>query len=463
MNDPWTRAPVSRLKQAVLRLWHSAAQRVMSMTAAGMLLSLAVDVLLAARLGAGETMDALIIALTLPLFVDTVSRDSTKFSLVPVFIELHKEQSAERFRRFVSGLINASLVLGAFLIIGLEVAAAGLIEFLGPGLSPEGKTTAVYLMRLCGPIVGLAPCLTVQGVLLNSKKKFSLVALRKVAAPLVVLGAIGFTWSSREAAFWIAGAYSAGFILYGGLLAYGMRQGGYRHLWRVWPRKSHWRKLKAVVSWPLAGFVVRQGSRMVERAIASLVAVGGVSAYYLAFRVFSGVQTIVGISIATTELPDLSVYSAAGQFKRLRRVLRTNLIRGALLTLPVVGLMMVFSEPLVRLLYGRGAFDPAAVDQTAYLLFWLSTGMVFNVLVPVLQSVLYSLKAFRLIFRNMVTIAVFNVLTAWGLAEGMGWGLRGLAAAVALSAAASVGNLLYLLGRSNISYRSKQEEVNYAG
>jgi peptidoglycan biosynthesis protein MviN/MurJ (putative lipid II flippase) len=71
----------------IKRIWNSAIQRVISLTFIGMLLGLAVDVLIAAKLGTGKIADALIIALSLPLFIDTASREGTKFSMLPTFIE----------------------------------------------------------------------------------------------------------------------------------------------------------------------------------------------------------------------------------------------------------------------------------------------------------------------------------------------------------------------------------------
>ena len=89
------------------------------------------------------------------------------------------------------------------------------------------------------------------------------------------------------------------------------------------------------------------------------------------------------------------------------------------------------------ILYGRGTIDQTSIELIGQLLFWLSTGMIFSCLIPVLNAGLYAQKAYRAVFANMVTMAVLNFLLAYGLIET--WWLLSMALSVSITALLAVG------------------------
>lgn len=437
-----------------VKIWHSAVQRVISLTFIGMLFGLLVDVLIAAKLGTSQATDTLIVALSLPLLIDTVTREGTNFSMMPLFIERRANLSEAQYHRFASCLINLALAVGISMTVLLEALTPWIVAVLAPGFSPEGKTQAAILLRIGAPLVIFAPGITVLSVLLNSQKRFSLVALRNTMTPAVIVLTICLAWNSKQIVQWIAAAYSTGFTAFFLVLFVGVHLYGHQHNWLVWISRDDLASLWQTNSLPTLGFIIRQGSRLVERQLASLVAVGGVASYYFAFRLASAVQSLIGSSIATTSLPRLAEHGLAGNQSRLAATLRKNLIRAVVLTLPAVVLILLFHSYLIRGMYGRGSFDETSIQQTSQVFFCLGTGLAFFCLVPILQSGLYALKAYRLVFCNMFAIALTNIFLAWLLS--LSWGLIGIAIAVSLSAAFSALNIIYLLHKSGVSLLSQK-------
>jgi murein biosynthesis integral membrane protein MurJ len=420
----------------------------MSLTFAGKLAGLLADVLLAARLGTGKTADALFVALGFPLFVDTVTRESAKFSLVPIFVQYRTEHPG-RYHRFVSGLLNASLSGGVVLVFIAGIGAPWIVQGLGPGMSAEGIAQATHLLWMCAPLLLFAPAITIQGVLLNSEKRFSRVALRSAVTPGIVALTLLATWNQPGAATWAAGGYSAGFSVYFTVLAAGIRRNAeLQYKWNAWPTSKDIGEIRAALSWPSMGFVVRQVARLLERAIASLVMVGGVSSYYFASRIYSGIQSVIGTSIATTGLPDLSLQSTKGGRKEARRQVRKQTFQVILLAVPATMVLLLFSETIIGLVYGRGEFGAEAVRRTTSLLSWFGPGILFSCLIPTLSTVLYSLRKYRYVFWNMVAMAGLNLALAWGLARTVGFGLQGIAASVSLTALCGAVGLAFLIRKA---------------
>lgn len=425
------------------RLWRSTTQRVMSITSVGMLAALAVDVLLAARLGTTVAADALVIALSLPRLVDTVAREGTKFSLLALFVEWQERFSPEKYLDLVSGLLNLLLVIGLGCTMLGWLLAPMVISLLGPGLASEGHSQAVQLLRLSIPLTLFALGSTVLGVLLNSQQHFVVVSTRNGVVTAFVVLAIGLAWRSPQFSAWVAGAYTLGYALFFGLLLwYTTRRTGFALNWRAWPDRNALRQLRQATIYPTAGFGVRQGARMVERALASLVASGGVSTYYFAFRLISSVQSIVGVSVATTGLPRITQYDLNGDTKKFGKSLLRQIGRVVLVSLPVALGILVFHNQITSLLYGRGAFSADSVEQTGQILQWLGLGVVLMCSIPVLNSSLYAQRRFSWVLYNMTFVTVVNILLAWWLSGY--WGLVGIAVAAVVSAAVSVANLWIL-------------------
>ena len=416
----------------ILKLLRSSTQRVMSLTLVGMILALAVDVLLAARFGASARLDALVIALTLPQFLDTVMREGTKFALVPLLIRRREALGEREFDRRVSGLLNLALLVGAGLATLAYGGAPAVVRTIGAGLSAESRAEAADLLRLAAVVLAAVPGISLLAALLNSQRRFQLVALRNAMAPAVVSTTLLVGWRSDDLLAWVAGGYALAAAGYLALLFGAARAASLlRYDVRALPSRDDLRDVRAALSYPTAGVLVAQLSRVAERALASLAAPGGVSAYYFAFRLFSATQTLIGMSVATTSLPTLVEERRAGTeaFERSwRRAVRVALS----LSVPFALVTALFHRDLVRLVYAHGAFDAATVDTTGTILLCLSLGLAVYCVHPVLQSTLFALDDLRAVGMSKILTAACNVAIAAALSAWIG--LPGIALGVSIAA-----------------------------
>jgi murein biosynthesis integral membrane protein MurJ len=433
----------------MLRIYRSSLQKVMSLTFIGMVLGFLVDVLIAAKLGTGQTADALVIALTLPVVIDTAFRQGTRYSMVPLFMETRVSLGDEEFQRFVSGLLNVSVVLGVGVVVVMEALAPWIVAGLAPGLTAAGKVESTLLFRLCVPMIVFATGCTIMGVFLNSYKKFTSVALRNVLTPGVVLCVLLFSWGSENIAPLVATAHTLGFAGFFGSLLADLRHTGYKHKWTAWTTMGDLTRLRSATFLLTLGAIIRSGLHPLERLLASLVAVGGVSSHYFAYRLISALQALIGGSIATTALPGMTTHALQGDKVRLVTALRKNLQRALLLVLPCCVLMLVFPRSLISLAYGRGNFGETSIHVTAQIFFWLAFALLFWCLTPVILSGLFAQRAYKLVFRQMITVILINVVLAIVFVQL--WGLVGLAIATALSAGYGSVNVAYLLKQTGVN------------
>ena len=424
----------------------------MGITLAGMGLSLLVRVLLIPkRFGFSDTADALITALTIVLLVDTVVREGAKFSLVPVFVTSKKEMTRMEYQSFTNSLL--------ILLIGVGFGLFILIEFFAPWIvggllwkSSVDVQRATTLLRFCAPLLIFGCGSTVLGAFLNSQQRFKTVALRNAlpagAAAFIFL----FSWNTTQCLEnWVAMAYTGGFIAYFGWLCIAAYRTGHRYEF-IGVSVGTLRSLQNTVTLPTLGFGIRQivNRLLVEVYLVSQLGSGAITLYKSAFQIFSALQTLIGISIATTGLPDMATHDATNDKMGLGRTLNRNARTAIIIGFPVTLVLLIFHERISWILYGRGSIDQASIELIGQLLFWLSAGMIFSCLIPVLNAGLYAQKAYRAVFVNMVTMAVLNFLLAYGLIET--WWLLSVALSVSITALLAVGNLTCLLRRTRVSW-----------
>ena len=423
---------------------------VMVITFAGMGLSLLVRaILIPRRFGFTVTADELTAALTIVLVVDTIVREGAKFSLVPLFVTREKEMTRTEYRRFTNSLLFFLIAVGFGIFVLIELLA----PWIAGGLlkSTVDVQRGTTLLRLCAPLIIFGCGSTVLGAFLNSQQHFKTVALRNVLPAGVAAVVFLLLWNTQNLENWVAIAYTGGFVAYFGWLCIGAYRTGHRY-GVTGISLDTLRSLKNTITLPTLGFAVRQVTNrlLVEIYLVSHLGQGVVTLYKSAFQIFSALQTLIGISIATTGLPDMAADDAANDKQRLERTVNRNTRTAVIIALPVTLFMLIFHGKISWLLYGRGDFDDASIELIGQLLFWLSTGMLFSCLIPVLNAGLYAQKAYRLVFANMVTMAILNFLIAYGLIQT--WWILGVALSISITALLAVGNLTYLLRRTQVSW-----------
>jgi murein biosynthesis integral membrane protein MurJ len=424
---------------------------VMVITFAGMGLSLLVRVLLIPkRFGFSNTADTLTTALTVVLLVDTIVREGAKFSLVPIFVTREKELTATEYRRFTNSLLIFLLAVGFGVFTLIQLLAPWIVGGLLRKSTVDAQRTTT-LLRLCAPLIIFGCGSTVLGAFLNSQQRFKTVALRNALPAGVAAVVFLFLWNTQNLENWVAVAYTAGFIAYFGWLCIGAYQTGHRYE-VTGISLDTLRSLRNTVTLPTLGFAIRQITNrlLVEIYLVSQLGQGVITLYNSAFRIFSALQTLIGISIATTGLPDMATDDAVNDKQKLARTLKLNTRTAIIVSFPVVLLLLIFHGKISWLLYGRGDFDDMSIELIGQLLFWLSAGMLFSCLIPVLNAGLYAQKAYRLVFANMVTMAVLNFLISYGLIQT--WWILGVAFSISITALLAIGNLTYLLRKTRVSW-----------
>jgi len=159
------------------------------------------------------------------------------------------------------------------------------------------------------------------------------------------------------------------------------------------------------------GAGVLQINQLVDVVIASLLPTGAISFLYYADRVHQLPLGVIGVAIGTALLPVLSHQIRAGEDKNALNSMNRAIEVALLLTLPGAAALLVIGQPIVSILFERGAFDAATTLATTQALMAYSVGLPAYVLIKVLAPGFFA----RQDTSTPVKIAIFCVFLNLGL------------------------------------------------
>src|SRR5690606_1267247 len=103
-------------------------------------------------------------------------------------------------------------------------------------------------------------------------------------------------------------------------------------------------------------------------------------------------QGLFVLPISTVMYPMISKMAAEDDLKGFKKSVAEGINSINLLVIPATVGTMIFTEEIVKLLFGRGAFDFAAIDLTSNALFFYAIGMIGYGLRELLAKSFYSLQ-----------------------------------------------------------------------
>jgi putative peptidoglycan lipid II flippase len=142
-----------------------------------------------------------------------------------------------------------------------------------------------------------------------------------------------------------------------------------------------------------------------------------------AFRVYMLPQGMFSVAVATILFPSLARLATRGDVAGFRDTVSRGLRQINFLLLPAAAVSVVLAEPIIRLLYERGAFDPDETTVVAQCLAAFSIGLAFNGMMLMLNRGFFSLQqpwtptviALAVLVVNVVLYVLFERFGAWGI------------------------------------------------
>jgi len=262
---------------------------------------------------------------------------------------------------------------------------------------------------------------------LNSMHRFLAAAAAPILLNLVLIAAIslaiwlGYHRQPGAGVILAVGVTVAGIVQLA-MLSIAVRRAGMR-LRIGWPRYTD--GVKRLVALGIPGLIsggITQINIVIGTIIASLQA-GAVSYLYYADRLYQLPLGIIGVAVGVVLLPDLSRKLRAGDGEAAQDSQNRSLEFALLFTIPAAVALVIAAEPIISVLFERGAFSASDTAATAAALAAFALGLPSFVLIKVFQPAFFAREdtrtpmwfaAINLVVNALGSLALFFLFQRLG-------------------------------------------------
>jgi putative peptidoglycan lipid II flippase len=360
------------------------------------------EVVIAAIYGAGSTFSAFTVAFQIPNVIRTFVADQALVgALVPVFTGLREEGDEERAWRVASTVASVLLIL-LLPLTALSMLGANL--FVDFAVYDRNKaidlSLAADLFRIMIPVVVLMSLGGVIIAILNSYGKFGPPAFAQLSFNAVALAVVLALHPSRHDIPTYAWAILIATVVQAALPVPWLRGHGQSLRLGAAFRDPAVRAVVLAMLPVMLSLAALNLNNIVNTYwsshLSSAQLLGdkgaGPATIYKAFGVFQLPQGIFSLAVATVFFPLFARHAARGDTASFRSAAVASSRQIVVLLMPATVFMVVFSEPIVRLLFQRSEFTADNTVLVAAALQGFAVGLIGNGAIQLLMRAFFSLR-----------------------------------------------------------------------
>jgi putative peptidoglycan lipid II flippase len=423
-------------------------------TAASRIVGLGREVVAAGYYGISGPMSAFTIAFQVPNLIRALFADAAlQPAFVPVFSELIGEKRyREAFRLASTLLLLVTMVLGAITALFVLLAPVVMPVF-APGFEGEILDLTVTLSQVLFPILVLLGISGVVVGILASYDRFGAFAISPLfwnLAIILVLVLLEPRFHGQNKIYAYAIAILIGTLVQLLIPTWDLRNTPFRFSFSFDWRHPGVRRvlllmLPVTISLGLINF-----NQLINSFFGSLVSEQAPAAIDKAFRIYQLPQGVFSVAIATVLFPTLARFANRGEIENLRATMANGMRQILFVLLPAAAAILALSDPMIRLVYQRGAFNPAETTVVATALFWFAFSLPTNGLYLLQTRTFFSLQrpwqatalaTIDLVVSAVAALALYKPFGVGGIVAGTGIGTSATVVAQAVILRRKFGGL----------------------
>jgi putative peptidoglycan lipid II flippase len=403
------------------------------------------ETIFAKYFGAGFLYDAFIVGFRIPnLLRDLFAEGALSAAFVKVFTDYQLKNSEKEAWRLASLIFNGlAVVLSAICIAGIFLSPLFVklitYNYLGDPnhyYPAEKAALATTLMQIMFPFILLVALAALAMGVLNTKGKFGIPASASTAFNIVsIIAGLGIAfWLSggawersddklavpMDAAQWAIIGMSIGTLI-GGAAQFliqlpALLKVGFRFSPLLSFTDPGVRRIMRLMGPAIIGTGAIQIKVLVDTIVASGID-GGASWLNYAFRLMQFPIGVFGVAIGTAAIPTLSRLASEENVLKFRSTLSDAIKLVFLLAIPSACGLIVLGEPIISLIYQRGAFDAFDTNMTAWALTAYSIGLAAYAAIKVLSPAFYALDDAKTPMYISLASILVHVPTSFGMMQ----------------------------------------------
>ncbi|WP_446897557.1 murein biosynthesis integral membrane protein MurJ [Clostridium sp. LBM24168] len=418
---------------------------VMILIIAGKILALIRDSLIAAKFGATYITDIYNFAIGMVYLLTTVSYGLTT-TFIPLNAEYIEGGNLKKRNRFVNNIITIASIAAVIVTVILIVFTKQIIYVFGHGFTSstvvfDASVQVTRIMLLSLVFVTLQS--VVAGVLQSHKQFYEPAAMALISNSVYIIYLVLLT--SKYGIQGFAVATVIGFVAQFLINVPKYRKLGYKYVPVLdFKDKNADRIFKLMVPVVISTSVI-QLNVFVNRAFATNMYFGATTILDFSNKINTLAYEVFAIGIAMIVYPTLSELAVKGELAEYKKAISNALTTIMIIMVPAAMAIGMLREPLVDIIFKRGAFTEEAAQLTSNALLFYCPAMVAYGIRDILNKAFYSLKDVRTPMINSFLGIFINIIINLFIVKYMK--VSGLTLATTISAVFTTIIMLWNLNR----------------
>jgi putative peptidoglycan lipid II flippase len=447
------------IKKSVAPGLLKAAGLIAAVTILSKLLGMLRDIGIAGIYGASTVSDAYFAAFQIPSFAIVLLGGlggPFHTATVAIFSRLQIETEAgsappEKAKQLASTLITITSLV--FLLIAILVAlfADPIMAAIQHGASPDKIALSAQQLRIMSPILLIGGVVGIFYGLLNLYHVFFWPSLSPAGLSLVILAAL-FLFPNLDK----TGQVLAWATLGGSALQWLMQVPEYKRIGFNLRPNFNWRSPE-LLQWSgillpaLLSTTIGQLNVYVDMFFTSYLPVGGWTAVILGNRLIQFPIGVLQTALLVPIFPRFSRAAASGDTESIRKDFRTGVVSLWLISIPMLVLLLMDTEPIIRLIFQHGSFDASGTKMVSQAMIGLAFQMIPYFARDSITRVFFAYHDSKTPLIVALIAIGFNAFFDWLFAGYMGLGVMGITLS---TTAVTIINmtLLSILSRKHIPH-----------
>lgn len=391
------------------------------------------EIILSYYYGTSALSDTFVIALTIPtvLFGFIITGFSTTF--IPMYTRIINDEGRQSGLKYLNNLVNIVLIISTFVFCISFIFMEQIVGILSSSLPKEIIGFTIKYCRISLVIVYTTAITGLFSAFLQANQSFviSSIIYLPMNFILIITLVLGYYNDMIISAYGIVLAYLSQMVL---LIPYVYKY-GYRYRLSIGLKNQYIRETYFIIMPVILSSAVYHINIIIDRALAGKAMIGGVSALNYANVVNGFVQGVFIVPIITALYPLISKNIIEGNYHDFKNHFReaSNLIN--IFVMPSMFLLIFYNDEVIRLLFGRGAFDQTSIEITSNALMYYAIGFIAFGYKEILNRTFYSMQDTRTPLINSFFAVSTNIILSLELSKHMG--IDGIALATSISAVLS--------------------------
>lgn len=349
--------------------------------------------------GAGMTYDSFVVAFRIPnLLRDLFGEGALSAAFVTVFTAYDTKKTKEETFQLASNVLTFILLLLSLITLLAFYFTEPLVHLLARDFAlTAGKVELTEkLTRIMLPFLIFISLSAVVMGMLNTKGKFFVPAMASSFFNLgSIIGGVSLAYILPKYGQPAIVGMAIGTLI-GGLMQLGIQipallKTGFRYKPTLDLKDPGLHRILKLMIPATIGLSATQINIFINTGFASTCGDGAVSWLYYAFRLVQLPIGVFGVALSIAMLPVLAQQAAQKDIAKMKKTMISSLTMVFLLTLPATAWLILLSEPIIRIIFERGAFTPLDTLATAKTLTFFAIGLFAYSANKVLVPAFYAL------------------------------------------------------------------------